>query len=566
MIALLLVVAALGLWVATNRWARRIDISLGERTQVTFTGNALYTSISDDGKSVAYVVKECGATVCTYSLDVQDVGSRATRRILSGSLHQIRSIKWSPDRRSIFFEGDVAGEDASGLVSALGGPPVRIASATTNLDFYGSDSLLKADANATRDIQVAGLDGVPRDRIHVVDSAEKLIVYDAMFVPESRWFVALLCDATACTHLRVVDRAGRRASEIAISGAGLFLGEWASADAVWRLEAYAASVDRNVLLRYAVDSRSGRLSAVPDTVYRGTASFFDVTRDGKNVLLNEGSATFGYWAADANELFRGRLPAARELDSSTTVGLARISPDGQRVLVERSFAPRVDASVRPFGGGRAVPMPLGGTLGAIWTDSVTLMFAKSYGERLQLGRLDVTTGTVRDTLLLPPGVLADGMVGGAPTGAGGWIWKTRGTGPLMRQRGVGEPAQPVALPPGMGLVSNLAVVSGGRRVVVAGEVAAAPDSTQIVMIDLDGGPSTVWARVRGSVSAFIGGDSLTGFLQGPSVFALDGPGRVRLVGRSATPGTIFVSSDFKRATLTTRDYHGDAWLMKVVRK
>ena len=96
--------------------ARRA-FALRDRTQLTFTGNVYASAISADGKQLAYITHNCGATGCTYAVEVQDVGGTATHRILDG-VRPRYGLEWSPDRRNLIFVGTMAG--SLGLLPPLG--------------------------------------------------------------------------------------------------------------------------------------------------------------------------------------------------------------------------------------------------------------------------------------------------------------------------------------------------------------------------------------------------------------------------------------------------------------
>jgi len=174
--------------------------------------------------------------------------------------------------------------------------------------------------------------------------------------------------------------------------------------------------------------------------------------------------------------------------------------------------------------------------------------------------MDARTGVTRDTFLLP----FENAASGIHVPSGGWMWSTV-TGRLMVQRPGDQSPHVVPLPDSLGLVSALATGADGRRLAFLAHRESAPDSTEIVVTDADGGNPVVWARVRGSVGYVVVGDTLIGFIQGPSIYALDGPGHVKPVGTVPTTTFFSVSADLKRVVFTTSEYRGDAWLTTVRR-
>ena len=99
-IAAVVVVGTGAALVASGRF-RREDTSaaLRDRTQLTFTGKVSAPSVSADGKQLAYFTKECSGADCRFAIDLQDVGSTTTRRVLEGSTAAY-ALEWSPDRRT----------------------------------------------------------------------------------------------------------------------------------------------------------------------------------------------------------------------------------------------------------------------------------------------------------------------------------------------------------------------------------------------------------------------------------------------------------------------------------
>src|SRR5215204_3250983 len=149
---------------------KRVDTSaaLRDRTQLTFTGKVSAPTVSADGKQLAYFTKECTGADCRYAIDVQDVGSTTTRRVLEGATAAY-ALEWSPDRRNLAMNGTVAGRYGTHLVSALGGPP-RFLTAGSATFYAGGDSLLLGQAgpsDSTCVVRVAGVDGSVRDSLGV---------------------------------------------------------------------------------------------------------------------------------------------------------------------------------------------------------------------------------------------------------------------------------------------------------------------------------------------------------------------------------------------------------------
>jgi serine/threonine-protein kinase len=76
-------------------------ITLADRRQLTITGQVGIPAISGDGKALAYRTTTCGASGCTFGVELQDVSSTASRR-LSTRLRittSVESRRPQPSRR-----------------------------------------------------------------------------------------------------------------------------------------------------------------------------------------------------------------------------------------------------------------------------------------------------------------------------------------------------------------------------------------------------------------------------------------------------------------------------------
>jgi serine/threonine-protein kinase len=102
--------------------AKDTSAALRDRTQLTFSGKIAAPTVSSDGKQLAYFTKECAGADCHYAIDLQDVGSTTTRRVLEGA-SAAYGLEWSADRRNLIMNGTIAGRYGTYVVSALGGAP-----------------------------------------------------------------------------------------------------------------------------------------------------------------------------------------------------------------------------------------------------------------------------------------------------------------------------------------------------------------------------------------------------------------------------------------------------------
>ncbi|MEO7456315.1 MAG: protein kinase, partial [Gemmatimonadaceae bacterium] len=231
--------------------------SLGNRAQLTTSGNVNVPAISPDGKQLGFVTRHCATGGCTYSVVVQDVGGTTTRTILEGATAAY-GVEWSPDRRNLMFAGAIGGRAGSYLLSALGGDP-RFLTGGVATFYADGDSLLLGStyqADSVQYIRVAGLDGVVRDSIRVDGKGQGLQAIST--VPGTKFIVTLIIQSPHGLW-QVVHRSGKVADKVVNA---CTCGGVATRDAVWL--ARAGEGVGEAIVRIALDPATGHLSARQD--------------------------------------------------------------------------------------------------------------------------------------------------------------------------------------------------------------------------------------------------------------------------------------------------------------
>src|SRR5688572_679677 len=326
-IAAVAVVGAVAALAASGRFrAEDTSAALRDRTQLTFTGKVSAPTLSADGKQLAYFTKECSGADCRYAVDVQDVGSTTTRRVLEGATAAY-GLEWSPDRRNLLMNGTVRGRYGTHIVSALGGPP-RFLTAGAATFYAGGDSLLLGAASPSADssfvVRVAGLDGTVRDSLRVPGPGLQL--ESLVSVPGTSRLVAMVIQPPRGLW-QVLDRTGKVTDKLLNS---CTCGAAASHDALWMTRAGPTVAE--AVVRVALDSVTGKFAAHQDTIYSGRFSNLSVTADGTQMTVDDGSYSFSVIAATVSDLIKGTLPAGAPLtplmQASNRVS-ASVSPDGE---------------------------------------------------------------------------------------------------------------------------------------------------------------------------------------------------------------------------------------------
>jgi hypothetical protein len=566
-----LVLAAIGVGVWGGRFSTRdagAAVTLRDRTQLTFTGRIQTPAISPDGKQLAYVVNVCTDTRCSYAVDVQDLGGIGTRRVLEGAASAY-FIEWSPDRRHLLVTGTIGRRWGTHLVPLLGGGPRRAGrggmSAGGGVAFLGGDSLLLMPPRGTDSvhwIRVATLAGVVRDSIRVAAPGSRIGAVAA--VPNTTWIVVTVRGASEFEH-RVIDRSGNVVGKVAGQPGALL----ASSDAIWQ-STFGGT--RRFITRTALNPSTGRPHPHADTVYSGRFTNFSVVADGSALVMDEGAYQHSIYALDMADALAGRFPDTRRLAHGSTPFRAQLSPDGNRLFVRRSLSGSAGTTefqwtLLPFEGGAESPLPIGGaTEHGFFADSVTLALMERDGSRRRFSLLDIRTGASRNELTVPDTTIFDYE----PLPEGGWTWIPEG-GQVIHVNSAGR-VRSIPKPDWYSLVFQLRASAAGR-IALIGWDAATEDSVRVSELSLTDGTVTPWATEFADGAGFgVLGDGTIVFLVWEAqemavLYHLTAPGQMRRLGAIPRPiTTISVSDDLRRVTVGTRDYFGDAWMSRVVRR
>jgi tRNA A-37 threonylcarbamoyl transferase component Bud32 len=556
-------VAALG---ASGRFATAdTSAALRDRTQLTFTGKVSAPTLSADGKQLAYFTKECTGADCRFAIDVQDVGSTNTRRVLEGATAAYQ-LAWSPDRRNLIMAGTVGGRYGSFIVSVLGGAP-RYLTAGAAAFYAGGDSLLLGGSGPSDSmfvVRVAGLDGTVRDSLRVPGPGAALS--SLVSVPGTSRFVALVIQRPNGLW-QVIDRNGTVTDRLLNS---CTCGAAASGDALWMTR--AGSTAAEAVVRVALDPMTGKFAAHQDTIYSGRFSNLSVTADGMQMAVDDGSYSFSVVASNLGELLHADAAVGRPLMQASNAVNATVSPDGARLLMRRSV-PGADGlnevrhSVVPFAGGAETPLHGSGkVLWARWHDSVTVLLRSHTPAGSRVAVVDVRTGQQGRSLEVP-----DSVIISATSLPDGWAWIPSKNDRIIVDRG--GTRHEIRMPAWFHSVNHVEASPDGTRLLVVGWSASTSDTVRVDVVPTAGGSTIPWARrwAEGGTAMWLDDGSIALLVWSGSdavtVRKLTGPGEEQVVGAIGhVASSLSLSRDLQRATLMWREYRGDAWMYRVVRQ
>jgi Protein kinase domain len=571
-------VIAAGFWLTRLKSAveRQTTVSLRDRTQLTSTGRVSLPAISGDGKTIAYMVTDCDTHGCRYGIEIQDLAGGAARRLLDGAT-SLYMLELSPDRRNVLMYGTVNHVYGSWLVPTLSGPPHFLSPARATF-WSGGDSLLIIRESAPAQtfwILVSGLDGVPTDSIRVEGPGDKINAVTA--VPNSQRIFYSLWKSKDVDWISS-DRAGKRYSSRTFSNGVLGSGE-ASADALWF--AIVSPGGRGwSILRVPFDAASGKLAEAGDTVYSGSLTGFGVTADGGTFLVDEGTREYAGWALPLDDALKGRFSDDKRVFRGTSPLVYNVSPDGNALTLSRDWGaqnrPGGQWVLTPFGGGPETPVP-GRHVNVWFVDSTMLALQDTAAEGTQFSLLDFRTRQKSALLTLTarpfqhsgPDFLLAGKATRAP---GAWVWISAGGRKINIQRdGTSRPRE-FQVPSWYAQAFDVAASPDGRSLAFVGWNAPNEDSMAVGLLSLPEGRFTqIWTTFseNGAVQWLGDGSVLVHEWDTPesvTYFRLRIGGPAERLGSLPRPiASSMLSRDLRKIFVLTRDYHGDAWISKVVR-
>jgi serine/threonine protein kinase len=541
-------------------------VRLVNKTQVTTIGNLQSPTISADGKTLAYVVNECGDKGCRYAIEMQDVTGGPSRRIIDGAT-AIYGVEISPDRRYLMFTGSYGGRYGGYLVSTLGGDPKHLP--YPRISFYSNgDSLLLARAGVDGPVHwllVAGLDAVPVDSIKVDVPAERISLVTS--IPGSTR-IAYGVGKGLNTQIFIAERNGARLSSLTLPRSSV-RGIGASTDALWIPLADAAS-GKISLTRRPLDAASGKISERADTVWSGRPTNFSVTSDGGTIVYDEGASEYAAWKMSFDDLIKGKFsPEKRFLTSTSSISYG-LAQDGSYILIGRN---RVDIggmnfAAIPWGGGSEIQIP-GKHVGARVIDSTNAVYVDQLPDKVIASAIRFRTSTPVAKLTIPSHDINDME----RLQDGGWAWIEYQTAKFHIARDGESRDRIINGPPWYSQIFLEIASPDGQHIAFAGWNKPIEDSLGIGVVSVPEGKSEhLWSTFGENASlGWLDDGSLLIVLydtpQSLSVYRTKiGSGKIEKMGVVARPMSgFYVSSDLKRAIAVTVDRRGDAYTSKVVK-
>jgi len=542
---------------------RAESFALRDRTQLTTSGNVFVSAISADGKQLAYITHNCGTAGCSFAVDIQDVGGTTTHRILD-NISAGYGLEWSPDRRNLIFVGTWQGRYGYYLLSALGGAP-RFLTPGAAMFYAGGDSLLVGpdgpSADSSFQVKVTSIDGTVRDSIRVAGPGLGL---DGLSVsPGGKWIVALV-GQSGRGFWQVFDRSGKVADHVLNS---CTCPGRITSDALWLTRSGRGFES---IIRLGIDPATGKLASRQDTLLSGNFNNFSVTADGSTLVVDDGKSEYNLWALGFPAALAGKFTDADRRARSSTQIFSSLSPDGGRILIARDVASSSGQAerrytVQPFAGGSETPLNVpAGTRVSKWIDSVTVEFGNQTDGGSRVNLMDVRTGAISRTVDLPDSLVRD--VVPLPDG---WAWVPASSDRLVVRRG--DTTTEIAKLAWFTTIYMLDVDAAGQRLLMVGW-GRTQDTLGVAVVPVDGGTPVMWARSfaeRGPARFLDDGSILFQPWDTPEsivLYKVTAPEKMQRLGKvPRSVAGVNLSDDLKRAIVLEADYHGDAFMSRVVR-
>ncbi len=563
-----LVAVALGAWIAFGglRAPREIAV-LRDRTQLTYSGRVTVPAISPDGKSLAYIVTNCSSRGCRYGIEMQDVGSNSSRRLLDGAT-AVYGLEVAPDRRNLLFSGTVNGVFGSFILSTLGGDP-RLLGLGAAAFMAGGDSIAfhrGLGPGKPQWILISGTDGIPADSIHV--EALEAAIGNIVVIPDSRWIIVAMAGSKDVED-RAIARDGKVGGIITFppQTGGVVEG---SRDAIWAARSREGSPLRHIV-RYAFDRETGKIDSHGDTVNVSQASYTTVTDDGGSIVFEEGSSEYADWNIPFDAAIKGQFTENRMVARGTTESGFIISRDGS-VLVQSKSGGAADSLgkkwiVIPVMGGPSSEIP-GRHMAVSPVDSVWMIVRDKSATKVNSAYwLNRRSGQRK-----PSGVFQDSTFAAYTNlGDSGWVWIPPDNRSIKYRRTASSPVESITLPPWFRRTTTLTASRDGKHIGFVGWSVSLEDSIGIGFYSLDDRKAShIWSTFGEAafVSWLDDGDLMVRIGDTPessTFYRVTTTGKVTRLGSIPRPiQSISVSRDLRSAAVTTTDHKGDAWMSKVV--
>jgi hypothetical protein len=221
----------------------------------------------------------------------------------------------------------------------------------------------------------------------------------------------------------------------------------------------------------------------------------------------------------------------------------------------------------PFSGGQETPIAAT-ALGSFWADPTTVALSTRSPAGTELTLVDINSRLRRSRFTVPDSDLVDFSL----LPGGGWAWIPAGGRNVHVHSARDARERAFKIPSWYARAIGLTHSPDGKKLAFLGWSAPSEDSLGLSILDLTSGAVTplLTSYAENGYAKWLPDGSIMlvqwETQESASVFRVSESGQAVRIGTfPRAVASVTVSSDMKRAAIVLRDYHGDAWMSRVVR-
>ncbi len=382
--------AVLAAWAVYQFSTKPVPPDPAMHKQVTFVGDAALPAISPDGQFIAYVVGKSGE----QRVMVQDLLSGKVLEVYPATT-RIGSLLWSSDGAELMFW--IMAVDSifkTVIVPRLGGP-ARTLMAAGDLS-WSPDRRRIASLNwYTKKIF---LTTVGTEHTSAIDVAGDFIwMHELEWSPAGDRLLFLTEDGDGQYTIWTIKVDGSQQQPVISDSVMLPSPRWSAAsDAIYFLRWNGQTKD---LMKINIDRASGKAVRGPRVLHSGlqAGNYFTISKDNRRMLYTRESMASNLWLVQLDRSQKTTSLKTTKLTTSTSsLGPARISPDGQWLAFSMGDPSVSNLFVIPLAGGAAQQLTFLSSFNtsAVWSpDGNEIAFGSNQNGKFRVWKIPARGGT-----------------------------------------------------------------------------------------------------------------------------------------------------------------------------
>ena len=372
---LLAAVTTIAVWRGTSRVAPQAPRREMTHTQATFAGDVSAAALSPDGRTVAYASGAEGHV----RLFVRDLVGSQSLEIWKGAL--VAELEWLPNGSQLVVASlrDLGSAPELWLVSRLGGAPRLVGPRGARVAVSPDGSQLAYGTQSSTGFTISALDGTGTSQVRLQGS--RFLEALAWNSPTNRVLALSRDDTGAFSVASVTPQATdpRR-----VYSDETEIGAMCSSPLAGVLYLFRARHGAQELVKLAISGAQAQTATVLTSgLQRVSHLNCSVSADGERLLYVRETGHANLWRLD----LRRTAPTATALTRGTsTLGLPRVSPDGQWIVASQENEPSYRIVRMPLAGGEFSELATGS--GAVWSPDGTRLAFVTGPQRVWVSEAD----------------------------------------------------------------------------------------------------------------------------------------------------------------------------------